>query len=410
MMASLIVSEGQSISLLNKEYNEDHVFPQFVLLPWELRNQVWEYALRKRRMIRVSLREGQPDDITEQESRDIKYGRCSLFINGSQLFSKLLRVNSEARKAALEFYRVRLPCVLTHPGSNNSRMRVEMFPFNPEYDILWFEQVCHLTDFFSAIIMHDSRRIGLRNCAVSLTNIRATLGTDDPDKYKCSAFTQTINNIREFYLVAETDSYHLERVKDQYNNHSPQNKTPITQSLSPLMSSIPTFDLLHRDPRSIEHDISRLFLGLDDIPREISSWKLMLREWGVDPSQMETRVLFDYRNSNPCLPIEDSSHEGPDLQRFRIPGTNRLLYESSSSSGPTIHLTGEWKAPKRDNPAFGFWMFPLEAFSQKNRLRYPTSWDIWDLSDYWPELGLIRLPTGPPRMRATRSNTANTGS
>ncbi|KAF2972780.1 hypothetical protein GQX73_g828 [Xylaria multiplex] len=393
MMTSLIVSEGQSLGLLNKEYNEDHVFPQFVLLPWELRNQVWEYALHKRRLIRVTLKEGQPNDITEQESSDIKYGRCSLFINGSQLFSKLLRVNSEARKAALKFYRVRLPCVLTHPGS--ARMRVGMFPFNPEYDVLWFEQVCHLTDFLSAVIMHDSRGIGLRNCAVSLTNIRATLETDDPDNYKCPAFTRTINNIREFYLVAETNSYYLDRVKEQCNSHALQNDTPITQSFCPLMSSIPTFDLLRRDPRSIEHDISRLFLGLDDIPREISSWKLMLREWGVDPSQMETRVLFNYCNSNPCLPIEDSSHEGPDLQRFRIPGADRLLYESSSSSAPTIHLTVETQAPKRDNPAFGFWMFPLEAFSEKNKLRYPISEDIWDFSDYWPELGLIRLPTGP---------------
>ncbi|TGJ81452.1 hypothetical protein E0Z10_g7324 [Xylaria hypoxylon] len=398
-MASHIVSEDQSASLLNKEYNEDHVFPQFVLLPWELRNQVWKYALQKRRMIRVSLKERQPDDITEQESRDIKYGRCSLFINGSQLFGKLLRVNSEARKAALEFYRVQLPCVLTHPGSNDTRVRIGMFSFNPEYDILWFEEVYHLPDFFSAIIMHDSRRIGLCNIATSLANIRGILEADDPNKYKCPAFTQTIRNIREFYLVAQTNSYHLELVKEQYNDRDPHDETPITQSLSPLMSNIPTFDLLHRDPRSIEHDLSRLFLGFDDIPREITSWNLMLDEWGADPSQMESRVLFICRDMNPCLPVEDSSHEGPELQRSRVPRTNRLLYEPSSSLVPTIHLTAERQAAKReDSPAFGFWMFPLDAFSEANKSRHSLqSPNIWDLSNYWPELGLFHLPTGPSR-------------
>ncbi|GAW19156.1 hypothetical protein ANO14919_086400 [Xylariales sp. No.14919] len=398
-MASSVMSEDQSVSLLNKEYNEDHVFPQFVLLPWELRNEVWKYASQKKRMIRVSLKERQPDDITAQESSDTKYGRCFLFINGSQLFSKLLRVNSEARKAALEFYRVRLPCVLTHPGSNDARTRVGMFPFNPEHDVLWFEQVHHLTDFFSAIIMRDSRRIGLCNMAVSLTNIRGTLEADDPEEYRCPTFIQAANNIREFYLVAETNSYHLERVKEQYNHHPPHKGTPITQSLSPLMSSIPTFDILPRDPRPIEHELSRVFLGFNNIPGEISSWKLLLREWGVDPLQIKSRILFTYRDFNPCLPVEDSSHEGPNLQRLRIPGTNRLLYESSSPMVPTIHMTAERLAPKRDSLAFGFWMFPLDAF-QSIQSRYASQpADIWDLSNYWPELGLIRLPTGPSRTK-----------
>ncbi|KAI0905922.1 hypothetical protein F4823DRAFT_110282 [Ustulina deusta] len=399
MMASHAVPENQSPCLLNKKYDEDHSFPHFALLPWELRNQVWRCALQKRRLIRVSLSERQPEGITEQESRDIRYGRCSLFVDGFQLFSKLLRVSAEARAAALKFYRVRLPSVLTtHPGTQHARTRVGIFPFNPEYDVLWFERVYHLADFFSAVAMHDSRRVGLCNAAISLTDIEGTLLADDPDSYMCPAFTQTIRNMREFYLVTETSSYHLEFMKEQYNDQVSRDDTRMTQSLSPLMSSIPSFEILHRDPRSIESDLSRLFLGFDDIPSELFRWKALSSEWGVDHSRVESRVLFVFRDENPCLPAEHWSHEGPDLQRSRIPGTDRLLHESSSSArAPAIHLTVE-RQPRNtgERPAFGFWLFPLDAFTQANRSRSPVrTLDIWNLSDHWPELGLIHLPAGP---------------
>ncbi|KAI3319854.1 hypothetical protein HD806DRAFT_525170 [Xylariaceae sp. AK1471] len=404
------MSDDQSSWLFNQRFNEKRDFPQFSLLPWELRDQVWKSALQRRRLIRVTLKQRQPDDITDQESRDTRYGGSSLFINGFQLLSKLLRVNSEARNAALAFYRVRLPCVLMRPGLKDSHTRVGVLLFNPEHDVLWFEHMdhpTHLTDFVSTILMYDSRRIGLCNMAFSLCNIRGTLEADDPDKYKCPTFIETISNIREFYLITETNSYYLDSAKERYNDQASHNvpapavqpfhhRTPIAQKLSPLMSSIPTFDLLHRDPRPIAQDLSRLFLGFDDIPQEISDWKLLLREWGVDPSHVESRVLFMYRDLNPCFPVEGSSHEDLDLQRFDMSTTNPLLYKSSSSLVPDIHLTVEGQEMEReDSLAFGFWLFPLDAFSETTKLRHPTqSVHVWDLSSYWPELGLVHLPAG----------------
>ncbi|KAI0442062.1 hypothetical protein F4803DRAFT_520798 [Xylaria telfairii] len=391
-----------SMRVLNQKYNKECSFPQFPLLPWELRNQIWGSALRQRRLIQVSLAEWQPDNLTEQESKDVKYGRPSLFVSGFQLLSKLLRVNSEARNAALEFYRVRLPCVILPLGRQDTPSRVGIFPFNPEYDVLWFGETCHLPDFLSTVIPYDSRRIGLCNMAASISNIRSTLAADDPAKYQCPDFIETINNIREFYLITETDSYHLAYIKGPYNHDGTRGffEDTVMQNSYPLMSSFPSFEILPRDPRPIEHDLTRLFLGFENIARNISDWKLTLREWGIDPSQVESRVLFIYRDTNPCLPIDDSSYDEPNQQRLRATGADRVLHEASWSLTPTIHLTVEGQGFQDRKPAaFGFWMFPSDAFTEKTNTGYRRHGvqepiDIWNLSDYWPELGLIHLPTG----------------
>ncbi|KAI0526241.1 hypothetical protein F5B22DRAFT_584949 [Xylaria bambusicola] len=391
-MPSRLVPDGGSPHLLNQKYAEDYSFPQFALLPWELRNQVWRFALQKRRLLHVNLSDTmRVDGLSEHESRSVKYGQCFLIADGFQAISKLLRVSSEARSAALEFYRVRLPCVLNG--------RVGKLPFNPEYDILWFqekfERINHLTDFISAVIEHDNRRVGLCNLAVSITNGAFQLAeVEAPHDYMCPAFEQAVSNICEFYLVSETNSYHLASMKEGYNLGVPSNEAHMTQSLSPLMSDIPSFDLQHRDPRPVENDIACVFLGFESLMSETQGWNQMLVAWGVDQSQLNSRVLFVYRDSNPCLPAEEPSRLGPAQQRSHILNTDRPLYESTSASAPSIQLTVE-KQPSEagDSPAIGFWLFPFEAFVQKNMRQ--TNQHCWNLSNYWPELGLFHLPTGP---------------
>lgn len=406
MMLPRVVPDEGSPSLLNPKYDEDYRFPQFALLPWELRNQVWGFALRKRRLLRLCITERHPEGLEEHESRSIRYGRCSLLADGYQAFSKLLSVNSEARKAALEFYRVQLPCVLNscYEEGKNKGGRVGKLPFNPEYDILWFNQkfedLHHLSDFLSAIGEHDSRQVGLCNLAIPVINspMAATLGfSDPPPTYLDSGFRRTAQNIREFYLVSETNSYHLANVKDHYNQSGQPHcgAAQITQSLSPLMADIPSFDVLRRDPRPIASDLFRAFLGFDHLMSETHYWTIYLAGWGVDESRLESRVLFVYRDSNPSLPPEAPSYEGPSVQRSRIPNMDRVLYEPASSSAPSINLTTEKQPSKAgDCLAVGFWLFPFRAFTQKNIIQ-PEAAQIWNLSNYWPELGLFHLPTGP---------------
>ncbi|KAI8623020.1 hypothetical protein F5Y19DRAFT_405723 [Xylariaceae sp. FL1651] len=408
------MSDDQDSWLLNPSYNEDCSFPQFALLPWELRDQVWRYALRRRRIIRVDLHPTNPSDLNGQDSGDPEhFGRFVLCVNGPRLLSKLLRVNSQARHAALEFYRVRLPCLLVNPGVEPSNLVVGTLLFNPEYDVLQFGGMpgrSYWADLFTNIAKYDSRRIGLRNIAVSLTDIGGSLRNDDLDEYKSPAFIEAAKNIREVYLITETTSYHLENAKKLYNVPAPTGQplhhpTPITQKFSPLMYNGSAFDLLHRDPRCVREDLARLFLGLDDIPKEISDWKLILREWGIDPSHVESSILFEYHDANPCLPSGDmlrnlSRHEALQSVYLKNFATHSLLSEPASSSTPAIRLTVEEQAlelEKGERLAFGFWLFPLDAFNEATRLQHPNrhNLNVWDLSNYWPELGLFHIPTGP---------------
>jgi hypothetical protein len=153
------MSNHQSSQVLNQRHDEKRDFPQFSLLPWELRNQVWQSALRRRRLIRGYLREPQPGGFIEHKSEKIPYrGGAVFWVEGFQILSKLLRVSSEARNAALAFYRVHLPCVLSRMVSaGHSRTCVGILPFNPEHDILWFRMWCRqecFVDFISTLHMY----------------------------------------------------------------------------------------------------------------------------------------------------------------------------------------------------------------------------------------------------------------
>ena len=48
---------------------------------------------------------------TETVASTSKSERYRAYVEGYQVLSKLLQVNCEAREAALEFYRVPLPCL-----------------------------------------------------------------------------------------------------------------------------------------------------------------------------------------------------------------------------------------------------------------------------------------------------------
>lgn len=343
-----------------------------------------------------------PKGITEEEARDVRYGRPFLYVHGYQLLSKLLLVNSEARRAALTFYRVRLPCVLMLLGRRGTRIYTSLgiLPFNPEYDILWFKHTRFLTDFLSVVVTRDSRRIGLCNMAISMTDIRDTMQADDPNKYSCPEFIETVRNIREFYLIAETNSAELQSMKNGHNQDVFHSGIGITQNFGPVMSKVPAFDLLSRDPRIIGRDLARLFLGSDNIPLEIHNWELTLRDnWGVDPSKMTSRVLFMFRDDDPRFPPpKNNFFDGPELERLRLSAAERRQLHDSSSSFqvPSDQLTVENQVPEREDcVAFGFWLFSLDAFRLMGTPAPGHTIFLWNMLDHWPELGLAYLPAEP---------------
>lgn len=115
------------LQIINTVPNGTGVFPQFTRLPLELRSMVWEQSLCRERLIRVELRPGSsPEHLYEDQERTVrKQAEASLQLSESFLIvlrnrheiSKLLRVCSESRQAALRFYRVQVPCYYKQLGS-----------------------------------------------------------------------------------------------------------------------------------------------------------------------------------------------------------------------------------------------------------------------------------------------------
>lgn len=413
MASGIVPNDDRTSSVLNEKHDEDHYFPQFSLLPWELRHQIWTCALQRRRMIRVDLAVAEPNTLTEQEAKETKYGRSTLYVNGFRVLSKLLRVNSEARKAALEFYRVHLPCVLVSLESEKPPMQFGTLLFNPEHDILCFGRIASFAAFFSALVARDSRRVGLCNIAIYLDLASFALeDADDPSEYEKPAFREAVGHIRELYLIAETSSYRQRYVEDLYNDPPSLVGPPISHALYPLMSSVPAFDLLPRDPRPVGSDLARLPLGNGgDLPRQIAQRVAWARTWGLDVAGVDARVLFVYRDANPCFPVEASPfYEGADADRLRAGGVSRMLYEPPLPSMPTIVLVPERPPPglpgrRPDaNLAVGFWVFPLDAFAEANQVAASPHADgyvdVWDVSRHWPALALAHIPTSPSRTAA----------
>ncbi|KAI1127527.1 hypothetical protein F5Y10DRAFT_193317 [Nemania abortiva] len=372
---------------LNEEYHGMHYFPRFTAFPPEIRIMIWKAALQRRRIIRVSLGSAPPPTLTEQETDDIRYGRSFLYVCGIQLLSKLLRVNSEARQVALKFYRVRLPCYLTKSPSQYTPAPngVGVLPFNPEYDILQFRHTLHLTDFLSVVSGYDSRGVGLCNIAILLDQIKKTLQADDENTYERPGFLKTVSNIREFYLVVTTDHLELDDMRNRIDG------LDIRQTYSPVMPYSPAFDLLRRDPRKIEFDLAFLFLGREDIQKEIPEWESVLRDkWRVDPSQIESRVLFMYSDDTPHLPFHYEKGYVPEMATTSDTAPDRpSCYELTE--------TDVYKPAKEYKIAFGFWLFPVDAFTQINRQLKPNgARHLWYMLENWPELALAYLPTHLP--------------
>lgn len=145
------------------------LFNAFPRLPAELRLRIWELCLHRRRVFEVDVKLPRPHP--NRSSRHPYSTRNSLgkvisstgykpIIHAwSPLHHPLLRVNHEARTAALAFYRIHLPCHIPRPvnlaDTNNSpsqdqpeQEEEETVPstlyFNPTWDILFFS-FSHLT-------------------------------------------------------------------------------------------------------------------------------------------------------------------------------------------------------------------------------------------------------------------------
>ena len=246
-------------------------FPLFPLLPKELRLKIWYHSLQRQRFIKVLLF---PETIwnqgTETVTSTTKSERYRAYVEGYQVLSKLLRVNCEAREAALEFYRVPLPCLFKKGLESSHGVPYEATPgtlyINPEYDFLYVTpQVSAeetLVDFFYHMkTTYDPHRIGLLNLALDFKGLNAgdlsQLELLSLDSRVRLAFIETLTQLQEVFFVSEQ---RVGRTMDKQSGFvTPE---PFFNRSLPILGTAPTFERPYCNPRPISEDLRHVFVGL----------------------------------------------------------------------------------------------------------------------------------------------------
>ncbi|RSL73087.1 hypothetical protein CEP53_000870 [Fusarium sp. AF-6] len=380
-------------------------FPLFSKLPAELRLKIWKHSLEHHRILRVHLRYPSAFDLklahdgqTKPASHQSQTYRP--VVEGYQMLSKLLRVNKEARGAALSFYRVHLPCWLTKGASRSDDLVSGTIYFNPEYDFLHIKQESmDMMDFFYDLkFKYDPQHIGIRNLALC----RRTLdnhgrlaplppSSDNPEAKE--AFKDIMSQLDEVFFVSVQNIARMVLGRD--TGALALYETSFNRSF-PITAMALNFDRISRDPRRAEEDFKSLTIMVS--PRYLyTAWLETMEAMGIKPLKTKYRILLTFRPWDRVYDEEDA--------RKWVQKEDEIWNDTYVSNGPFSKI--DWKTtagsslPKfRDEdldkairPTFGFWLFPVDAFNDGSESASHSNYiSSWDVSEHWPELALLRLP------------------
>ncbi|KAI6081548.1 hypothetical protein F4821DRAFT_274852 [Hypoxylon rubiginosum] len=381
------------------------LFPLFPMLPSELRVQIWKFALKRQRIIKVYLQSNKRIDVLisrQMESRppthsDERYG---VVVNGYQTISKLFHVCRESRGVAMQFYRVHLPCWLTKCAIKDKRIHPGLVYFNPEYDFLYIDnRSANVVDFLHDLkTIHDPRNIGLRNLAIDLKGKDTKWYRSGQDHFidfeatgcgKAGLFQITLSTLSPPLRASMTEiltQLHEVFFVDVLRHRQPDPSYPID-----TMS--PNFDRLQLEPRQIRDNLSKMFIRTD--PRHLlQAWQNLL--W----RNFERRVMpgIQYRFLLTYSPQDHEIYDRHDAEEW-------LLKEPETGSQWEDEWSDEWENEKEAEKeadtketdtktveaAFGFWLFPVDAFGPIPEAKLDKDVpQTLDLTKYWPELALAR--------------------
>lgn len=217
----------------------------------------------------------QAPESTGSASESERY--CAV-VDGYRVLSELLRVNSESREAALEFYRVHLPCRLTRGATGEGTTRPEILHFNPEYDLLHISPESPVRDtlvdfLYHLKTTHDPHRVCLFNLTVGLDDLNVNdldrLEFSDLDSRVRTAFVETFTQLREVFFVSTPRAG---RQTLDYQSKIPASETIFSRSF-PIIATALTFKRLHRDPCPIAQDLRQVFAGTFDPRHMLHLWR-----------------------------------------------------------------------------------------------------------------------------------------
>ncbi|PYH93331.1 hypothetical protein BO71DRAFT_399805 [Aspergillus ellipticus CBS 707.79] len=399
---------------------KEPTFPSFPSLPTELRLKIWQHAMQRPRFIRIRL----------YPARQGETEKPRMIIDGQAALSKLLHVSRESREAALGFYRAHIPCEFrVDTDQRKIPIKRGTFYFNPEYDMLRIYSRSPVRDSLLEFLhqlkhTHDPRRVGLLNLALDVNDVKANnLHWSSPDDGRISAevrrsFTETLTQLREVFFVevARAGRQVVGPVSGPITSD-----TFFNRSFPIFSTSTTAFDRLPQDPRAISDDLKRVFVGMFDPRSMFDLWGRLLRRWAVSPSHhVSYRFLLafmpdgnldmarDRASAERWLQTEDCIWKGEPFPKEPITALGRSLRQQKPKR-PAGANHPKYRDEDLENavkPAFGFWLFPLEALGAvspadgdddpRAGLIQPEGYQLehnrlLDVTGHWPELALVGL-------------------
>lgn len=366
-------------------------FSLFPLLPKEIRLKIWQHSLQCQRIIKLRLKSRAIESIGVAN-----YGeRYCAVVYEYQVLSKLLRVNSESRDAALNFYRVHLPCRFTRDTTWTAATTPGTLHVNPEYDFLQIHPEWPVKDTLVDFLYHlkttlDPRGVGLLNLAVDINALNGNdlykLEASDLDPAATTVFVATLAQLCEVFFVS------ISRVGRQILPWQciPTSDTIFNRSF-PIIAMTPTFERLHRDPRPITQDLRQIFEPSFDPRHTFRLWQQLLKKWGASPPKIEYRLLlafeptsddqiFDRGSAKRWLQKEDDAWTG------KLPRGDGMFSHLKFPIGAEHEKYRNEDLERAVKPAFGFWLFPVEALGALEEGQ--NLGQALDLTEHWPELAL----------------------
>jgi len=385
---ALTSSFGEEVQILNPAMLSTSSFPQFNKFPPEVRDRIWAHSLTHERILKIY----------SEENRVEVRERIAL--------SKLFVTNRDSRAAAKKFYRVHIPCTYVHMTSTYNGILY----FNPELDIIHVSEWSYFPELAHHIWRLDPLHVGIVNLALQTygscykyRHLNSSFKTDcHLDKIRAA-----IQRLKRFIFVCHGVSV---RYRISFNYQSVchgvydsetcryrdkclrPNRTIASCPFVPVKPHVTVFQTMKQDPRAvgnlldpIDHD------GIRSLPALVADWFQHLNYWRInDDSIVLYQIMMSYPDSdlegiareNACWGNDVSDHpSGLSTPNRTLSKPVQAVYRREDAIAFAENKMKERKRSldqileedKVDDediekifrqdvmPAFGFWLFPLEA-------------------------------------------------
>ncbi|KFA76428.1 hypothetical protein S40288_11232 [Stachybotrys chartarum IBT 40288] len=342
-------------------------FDLFPRLPPEIQQPIWKFAVRRKRLLHITLTERISRDGTSRKSERhyTAINKLGRVISGRAYLvwlPELFRINPlfttcvGSRRAALRHYRACLPF-------NSQVARPPYLRFNPKYDFFVIENSSEpgvLVDFLHDAKAYDPKNIGPRQLAmeqdVCMGLDRIHLAEFPP--IALESLRTILADLRHFWAVCWL--YTGARIMLGVLSGTRNPEMRLNRSV-PICSFAGEFEWLDVDPRPFEPDLNWT-TAMRHPDRTTEAWKRFEERVFDGMPQAETKRVFSHvlaeRGRAPPLVAD-----GPSLDRY-------LLGEQRQWAHWVAKLPGLGKGKFRESDqrkkellsVAGLWVFPEDTF------------------------------------------------